>query len=140
MRTILSIFVLLLALQATVNAQCAISEKINWSKEYEGKFLKDFEVKQSESNVTRYSVILKKDTQYALHFVNPSTSISNIKLYVSDSEKYPVTLDTYVDSEKNSFVSRFKVDKKSAYHLFIEFNEKCDNECVVMLLYLEEEE
>lgn len=140
MKTILSTLLLLLALQATANAQCAISEKIDWSKEYDGAFLKDFEVKQSDSNVTRFSIILRKDIRYALHFVNPSTPISNIKLYVSDKEEYPVTLNTKVDSEKNHSVSRLKVNETGAYHLYIEFNEKCENDCVVMLIYLEEEE
>ncbi|MDX9769835.1 MAG: hypothetical protein RBT19_05695 [Tenuifilaceae bacterium] len=140
MRTILSTLLLVLALQATAHAQCVISEKIDWNKEYEGTFLNDFMVKQSDSNVTRFSIILRKDIRYALHFVNPSTPISNIKLYVSDKEEYPVTLNTKVDSEKNHSVSRLKVNETGAYHLYIEFNEKCENDCVVMLIYLEEEE
>ena len=137
MRTILSTLLLLLMLQPTANAQCVISEKIDWNTEYNGTFLKDFMVKQAESNVTKFSIILRKVINYAIHFVNPSTSISNIKLYVSDSDKYPVTLDTKVDSEKNHSVSRFKVNESGAYNLFIEFNEKCNDECVVMVLYLE---
>lgn len=142
MKTLLGTLILLFAIQTASTAQCGINFKKDYQNKLDGTYLMHAEVKNNTEGATkRYSIILKKDTNYTIYLLNPSIPITDVKLLVNQGEN-PVGLKSEINTTENYSVHRFNSGDKRmerVFTIFVEFPEESVKDCVLMAFYVDED-
>jgi len=132
MKTIAHIFLVFIAMQSNINAQCAINHNEILKNKCSGVYLRH----QDYSNITGSDIklVLSKDNKYAIYLLNPSESLPKLK--ISNSNAFPLqNFQESVNLNENYSVYTFKVDETGEYGFKLDFNTE-EKECVLLAIYL----
>jgi hypothetical protein len=135
MKTMAHIFLVFIAMQSIINAQCGINYNEILKKNCSGVYLRH----QDFNNITGRDIklVLTKDNNYAIYLLNPSKSLPTLK--VSDSNTFP--LNNYQESvnmNKNYSLYTFKPAETSEYSFGLDFKTE-EKACVLLAIYLRNE-
>lgn len=144
MKTLLGTFILLFAMQTASTGQCAVNARKLLEKNCKGTYLMHQEINLEPNATIRYSMIFKRNLNYAFYLLNPAGPITDVKLLVyKDVEEAPIELYSEINSAKNYSVYRFNTGdigrRGKAFHVFVQsISEGTAKSCVIMAVYLED--
>lgn len=123
----------MLVLQAMVSAQCGINHKAILDKYCKGEYLKHQEL-NNESGANA-SMILEKDSRYAIYLLNPNSSIPSLKLEGISGN----TIKDYVtefNQKENYSTYLFTATETGKYNISLDFGTKKEA-CILLAIYLQ---
>ena len=133
MRKIINILIILLLFQGMVSAQCGINYNEILKRYCKGEYLKHQELNNGGSG--KITMILEKDSRYAIYLLNPDISLPALKLE-GDSATLFEDFETIFDREENHAVYIFTATETGEYYFSIDFGTE-EKACILMAIYLQ---
>jgi len=133
MKKIISILIILLLFQAMASAQCGINYKEILQKYCKGEYLKHQELNNGSG--AKVSMILEKDSRYAIYLLNPDISVPALKF-----EDYSASLfkdfKTEFNQQENYSAYLFTAAETGEYYFSLDFGTE-EKACILMAIYLQ---
>jgi hypothetical protein len=133
MKKIINILIILLLFQAMASAQCGINCKEILQKYCKGEYLKHQELNNRSG--AKVSMILEKDSRYAIYLLNPDISLPELKME-SDTAGLFKDFETILNQGENQAVYIFTATETGEYYFSLDFGTD-EKACILMAIYLQ---
>jgi hypothetical protein len=135
MKKIINLLIILLLFQAVAAAQCGISYKEFLQKYCKGEYLKHQELDNGSG--AKVSMILEKDSRYAIYLLNPDISLPELKME-GDTAGLLKDFETIWNQEENFSVYIFTATETGDYYFSLDFGTE-EKACILMAIYLQDD-
>jgi hypothetical protein len=115
------------------SAQCGINYKEILQKYCRGDYLKHHELNNRSG--AKVSMILEKDSRYAIYLLNPDKSVPILRL-VGDSASLIKDFETKFNQKENYSAYLFTAIETREYHFSLDFGTE-EKACILMAIYLQ---
>ena len=135
MKKIINILIILFLFQGMVSAQCGINYQEFLQKYCKGEYLKHQELNNGYG--AKVSMILEKDSRYAIYLLNPDISLPELKME-GDTAGLFKDYETAFNQEENFSVYIFTATETGEYYFSLDFGTE-EKACVLMAIYLQDD-